>query len=108
MREMFRDRFKDQLARRLERPENAPLNWGPVKGWVSDSSAHLYVDCPNEELGAGQRVHVEVSFGNLAERHVDDVRAVLGQLVADGARYVAKGLKCKGADKLPTGPATFG
>ncbi|MFC9700696.1 hypothetical protein ACFTWD_08400 [Streptomyces sp. NPDC056943] len=108
VREMIPDGFEQQLAKRLKRQENAPLTWGPVKGWGNDTGAHLYVDCPDEELGLVQQVHVEVGYSKPLEHRVDDVRAVLGQLVADGARYVAKGLKCKGADNLPTGPATFG
>ncbi|MFD3995391.1 hypothetical protein [Streptomyces sp. NPDC058583] len=108
VREMIPDGFEEQLAKRLKRKENAPLTWGPAKGWGNDTGAHLYVDCPDEELGLVQQVHVEVGYSKPLEHRVDEVRAVLGRLVADGARYVAKGLQCEGADRLPAGPAVFG
>ncbi|WP_329623754.1 hypothetical protein OG357_27855 [Streptomyces sp. NBC_01255] len=100
--------FKEQLAKYPKRKENAPLGWGKVKGWGNDTSAHLYVDCPNEELGLIQQVHIQVGYSKPYGHPVENQRALLGQLVADGARYVAKGLTCKGADELPTEPATFG
>ncbi|WP_314615688.1 hypothetical protein [Streptomyces stackebrandtii] len=100
--------FKEQLAKYPKRKENAPLAWGQVKGWGNDRSAHLYVDCPNEELGLVQQVHIQVGYSQAGEHPVENQRALLGQLAADGARFVAKGLKCKGADRLPAGPAVFG
>ncbi|WP_329623755.1 hypothetical protein OG357_27860 [Streptomyces sp. NBC_01255] len=102
------DGFKEQLATYPQRKGNAPLRWGQVKGWGNDTVANLYVDCPDAERGLVKQVHVRVSYSKPYGHPVENQRALLGQLVADGARYVAKGLTCKGAEELPTGPATFG
>ncbi|MFD0150884.1 hypothetical protein ACWGQ4_14065 [Streptomyces sp. NPDC055721] len=102
------DGFKEQLAAYLQRKGNAPLRWGQVKGWGNDTVANLYVDCPDDEQGLMKQVHVRISYGKPYGHAVENQRALLGQLVADGARYVAKGLRCKGADRLPAEPAVFG